>query len=287
MRGKEKRKKKKEKRKKKKEKRGKRREKRKKKKEKRGKREERKENIKCMKIIEFKAEDRGYANHGWLQASHSFSFANYYNPGKTNFGALRVLNDDVIQANMGFSTHPHDNMEIITIPLEGALKHKDSMSEKWIPIETGEVQVMSAGTGIRHSERNNSLTEFINLFQIWIIPEKQGVEPAYNQMKFDPMDRVNKLQTLVSSYNDGMAETLKIHQDARISRIDLSDDRDFTYKLKSKDHGVYVMLISGKINVADAIFEKRDAVGISETNDFTIKTNQDSEILFIEVPMGY
>jgi len=240
-----------------------------------------------MKITEFKASDRGYANHGWLQASHSFSFANYYNPGKTNFGALRVLNDDVIQANMGFSTHPHDNMEIITIPLEGALKHKDSMSEKWIPIETGEVQVMSAGTGIRHSERNNSLTEFINLFQIWIIPEKQGVEPAYDQMKFDPMDRVNKLQTLVSSYNDGISGTLKIHQDARISRIDLSDNRDFSYKLKSKDHGVYVMLISGEISVADAIFEKRDAVGISETNDFTIKTNQDSEILFIEVPMDY
>ena len=139
-----------------------------------------------MKTIEFKASDRGYANHGWLEANHSFSFANYYDPGKTNFGALRVLNDDVIQGNMGFSTHPHDNMEIITIPLEGALKHKDSMSEKWIPIETGEVQVMSAGTGVRHSERNNSLTEFINLFQIWIMPEEQGVEPAYDQMKFDP-----------------------------------------------------------------------------------------------------
>ena len=240
-----------------------------------------------MKTIEFKASDRGYANHGWLEANHSFSFANYYNPGKTNFGALRVLNDDVIQANMGFSTHPHDNMEIITIPLEGALKHKDSMSEKWIPIETGEVQVMSAGTGVRHSERNNSLTEFINLFQIWIMPEEQGVEPAYDQMKFDPKDRLNALQTLVSSYNDEISGTLKIHQDARISRIDLGDDRDFIYKLKSKNHGVYVMLISGEISVADAIFEKRDAIGIFETNDFTIKANQNSEILFIEVPMNY
>ena len=240
-----------------------------------------------MKTIEFKASDRGYANHGWLEANHSFSFANYYNPGKTNFGALRVLNDDVIQANMGFSTHPHDNMEIITIPLEGALKHKDSMSEKWIPIETGEVQVMSAGTGVKHSERNNSLTEFINLFQIWIMPEEQGVEPAYDQMKFDPKDRLNTLQTLVSSYNDEISGTLKIHQDARISRIDLRDDRDFVYKLKSKNHGVYVMLISGEISLADAIIEKRDAIGISETNDFTIKAKQNSEILFIEVPMNY
>lgn len=240
-----------------------------------------------MKTIEFKASDRGYANHGWLEANHSFSFANYYDPGKTNFGALRVLNDDVIQANMGFSTHPHDNMEIITIPLEGALKHKDSMSEKWIPIETGEVQVMSAGTGVRHSERNNSLTEFINLFQIWIMPEEQGVEPAYDQMKFDPKDRLNTLQTLVSSYNDEISGTLKIHQDARISRIDLRGDSVFTYKLKSKNHGVYVMLISGEISVADIIFEKRDAIGISETNDFTIKANENSEILFIEVPMNY
>lgn len=240
-----------------------------------------------MKVIEYKASDRGYANHGWLQANHSFSFANYYNPGRTNFGALRVLNDDVIQANMGFSTHPHDNMEIITIPLQGALKHKDSMSEKWIPIETGEVQVMSAGTGIMHSERNNSLTEFINLFQIWIIPEEQGVEPAYDQRKFDPLDRRDRLQTLVSSYNDVDNGSLKIHQDARISRIDLSDNKDFMYELKSKDHGVYVMLISGEISVENRELESRDAIGVSETNVFNINASQDSEILFIEVPMNY
>jgi len=240
-----------------------------------------------MKIVEFKASDRGYANHGWLQANHSFSFANYYNPGKTNFGALRVLNDDVIQGNMGFATHPHDNMEIITIPLEGALKHKDSMSEKWIPIETGEVQVMSAGTGIKHSERNNSLTEFINLFQIWIIPEKQGVEPAYDQMKFDPSERRDRLQTLVSSYKDVDNESLKIHQNARISRIDLNTNKDFIYQLKSEDHGVYVMLISGEIDISDKKLAKRDAVSISETGEFSIKAVQESEVLFIEVPMDY
>ena len=240
-----------------------------------------------MKTIEYKASERGYANHGWLQANHSFSFANYYNPGKTNFGALRVLNDDLIQANMGFATHPHDNMEIITIPLEGALKHKDSMSEKWIPIETGEVQVMSAGSGITHSERNNSLTDFISLFQIWIIPEKRDVTPTYDQMKFDPMDRKDKLQTLVSSYTDPVAGSLKIHQDARISRLDLTENKDFNYRLKSKAHGVYVMLISGEIIVDDKKLEKRDALGISETSDFTIKAGQDSEILFIEVPMDF
>jgi len=240
-----------------------------------------------MKTIEYKASERGYANHGWLEANHSFSFANYYNPGKTNFGALRVLNDDVIQANMGFATHPHDNMEIITIPLEGALKHKDSMSEKWIPIETGEVQVMSAGKGIMHSERNNSLTNFINLFQIWIIPEKQGVAPTYNQMKFDPVHRKDKLQTLVSSYEDVEGQSLKIHQDARISRLDLSENKDFYYRLKSKDHGVYVMLISGEIIVDDKKLVKRDALGISETSDFTLSAIQKSEILFIEVPMNF
>jgi len=240
-----------------------------------------------MKIIEFKASDRGYANHGWLQANHSFSFANYYNPGKTNFGALRVLNDDVIQANMGFATHPHDNMEIITIPLEGALKHKDSMSGKWIPIETDEVQVMSAGTGIMHSERNNSLTDFINLFQIWIMPEKQGVEPAYDQMEFDPKHREDRLQTLVTSYNDVESGSLKIHQDARISRIDLSKNNDFTYQLRAEDHGVYMMIISGDVSVDKYNLTIRDALGISQTEDFTVRANQNSEILFIEVPMNY
>lgn len=240
-----------------------------------------------MKIIEYKAADRGYANYEWLQANYSFSFANYYNPGKTNFGALRVLNDDIIQADNGFGRHPHDNMEIITIPLHGALKHKDSMSEKWIPIETGEVQVMSAGSGIMHSERNNSLTEYINLFQIWIMPEEQNVEPAYDQMKFDPADRKNKLQTLVSSYKDKEEGTLKIHQDAKISRIDLDENEEFDYSLKSKNHGVYMMIVSGEVSIADKKLERRDALGISETNDFRIKASQDSEILFIEVPMNF
>jgi redox-sensitive bicupin YhaK (pirin superfamily) len=238
-----------------------------------------------MMMIEYKASERGYANHDWLQANYSFNFGNYYNPEKTNFGALRVLNDDVIQANKGFAMHPHDHMEIITIPLEGSLKHKDSMSKKWIPIETGEVQVMSAGTGIIHSEKNNSLTDFISLFQIWIIPNKRDVAPSYDQMKFDPINRKDKLQILVSSYAESDRQSLKIHQDARISRLDLSENKVFNYRLKSKDHGVYVMLISGEINVSDKKLKTRDAIGISETSDFSITSNQDSEILFIEIPM--
>jgi quercetin 2,3-dioxygenase len=240
-----------------------------------------------MKIKEYKAADRGYANYDWLQANYSFSFANYYNPRKENFGALRVLNDDVIQGGMGFGEHPHNNMEIITIPLQGALKHKDSMSEKWIPIDTGEVQVMSAGKGVVHSEMNNSTTDFLNLFQIWIISDKMGVEPAYDQMKFEVADRMNNLQTLVTSYDDKENESLKIHQDAKISRIDLSEDKEFTYNLKSENHGVYMMLISGNIIIEGKELNRRDAVGISETSDFTIKAHENTEVLFIEIPMNF
>ncbi len=240
-----------------------------------------------MKIKEYRASERGYANYDWLQANYSFSFANYYNPGKENFGALRVLNDDIIQGGMGFGEHPHNNMEIITIPLEGALKHKDSMSEKWIPLEAGEVQVMSAGTGVIHAERNNSATDYINLFQTWIIPNKMGVEPAYDQMKFEAIDRKNKLQTLVTSYTDKSDNTLKIHQDAKISRIDLSKDKDFKYNTLSVNHGVYLMLISGEITIENKILNTRDAVGISETDNFSLNVNKDSELLFIEVPMQF
>ncbi len=184
-----------------------------------------------MKTKIYKASERGTADYGWLKANYSFSFSNYYNPEKVNFGALRVLNDDIIDAGMGFGTHPHDNMEIITIPLQGSLKHRDSMSNKWIPIQTGEVQIMSAGTGVQHSEMNNSPTEFINLFQIWIIPNKQQVQPRYDQKKFEVSARKNKLQVLVSSIDEADNGSLKIHQDAQISRIDLSENSKFNYKL--------------------------------------------------------
>ncbi|MDT8418768.1 MAG: pirin family protein [Lutibacter sp.] len=238
-----------------------------------------------MKKLIYKAADRGKANYGWLDANYSFSFANYYDPEKVNFGALRVLNNDTIQGGMGFGTHPHDNMEIITIPLKGSLKHKDSMGNKWIAIETGEVQVMSAGSGLQHSEMNNSSSEEIQLFQIWIFPDKNDVEPRYDQRKFEPSERKNKLQILVSSMDDEVENSLKIHQDALISRIDLDENSAFSYTLKSENHGLYVMVVDGEINIDNEILGNKDAIGISDTKNVNIKAGKASELLFIEVPM--
>ena len=238
-----------------------------------------------MKKVIQRSNERGTANHGWLKAKFSFSFANYYHPEKVNFGALRVLNDDIINAGMGFGTHPHDNMEIITIPLKGALKHRDSMSNEWIELHTGEVQVMSAGTGLMHSEMNNSIKEPINLFQIWILPNKENVLPRYDQKKFDDSARKNKLQILVSSIDEEEERSLKIYQDAQISRIDLDENMDFEYILESKNHGVYVMVINGEIVIDKETLTKRDSVEISQIGSFHIKTKNTSEILFIEVPV--
>lgn len=238
-----------------------------------------------MKTIIHKAESRGFANHGWLQANHSFSFANWYQPEKVHFGALRVLNDDVIAPKMGFGTHPHDNMEIITIPLGGELKHRDSMHNEWQSVFPGEVQVMSAGTGVQHSEINGSADKHLSLFQIWIIPNKQNVEPRYDQKTFKEENRKNKLQTLVSYIDENHEGSLKIHQDANISRIDLDKDQKFKYHLKSKNHGVYVMTIHGNVTVNNSNLQTRDAIGVSETEDFKIRALDDSQLLFIEVPM--
>jgi redox-sensitive bicupin YhaK (pirin superfamily) len=240
-----------------------------------------------MNKVVHKAEDRGKANYGWLNANYSFSFSNYFNPEKINFGALRVLNDDFIDAGMGFGTHPHDNMEIITIPLEGSLKHRDSMGNKWIPIETGEVQVMSAGSGLQHSEMNNSATEKINLFQIWIIPNKVDVEPRYDQKKFKSDKRNNKLQVLVSSIDEELEGSLKIHQDAQISRINLEKNKEFTYTLKSINHGVYMMVIDGEISIDNELLTKRDAIGLFETESVSLNSISNTDLLFIEVPMQF
>lgn len=240
-----------------------------------------------MKTTFHKADTRGFANHGWLQANHSFSFANFHNPEKVHFGALRVLNDDVVAPKMGFGTHPHDNMEIITIPLKGVLKHKDNMGDVWIPVLPGEVQIMSAGTGVQHSEINGSADEHLGLFQIWIFPNQQNVKPRYDQKAFDANERKNKLQTLVTSIDENHAGSLKIHQDAIISRIDLDKDKTFRYTLKSENHGVYVMTIFGNINIDNTTLSTRDAVGISDTNSFEINAGEDSGLLFIEVPMKF
>lgn len=240
-----------------------------------------------MKTIIHKSDSRGFANHGWLQANHSFSFANFYNPEKVHFGALRVLNDDVVAPKMGFGTHPHNNMEIITIPLKGVLKHKDNMGDEWIPVKPGEVQIMSAGTGVQHSEINGSSEKDLGLFQIWIMPNKQHVKPRYDQKAFDVNERKNKLQILVTSIDENHEGSLKIHQDAIISRIDLDKGESFEYTLKSKNHGVYVMNIHGKIIIDKTTLDTRDAIGISDTDSFEINVEEDSSLLFIEVPMAF
>lgn len=238
-----------------------------------------------MKKVLHRANSRGFANHGWLQAAHSFSFANFYDAEKVHFGALRVLNDDLIAPKMGFGTHPHDNMEIITIPLKGVLKHRDSMHNEWQAVNAGEVQVMSAGTGVSHSEINGSQDEHLSLFQIWIIPYEKDISPRYDQKKFDTVDRKNKLQILVSPIDDKDTDSLKIHQNAVISRIDLDQDKTFKYGLRSKYHGVYLMNIHGKISIDNENIGSRDAIGISETSDFVIKAEESASLLLIEVPM--
>ena len=241
-----------------------------------------------MKTELYKASDRGFANHGWLQANYSFSFANYYNPKRLNFGALRVLNDDLIAPSMGFGKHPHDNMEIITIPLSGVLKHKDSMDNIWHELKVGEVQVMSAGTGVYHSEINGSSNENLSLFQIWIMPDKQNVSPRYDQKFFDDYLYDGKLKTLVSSIDSNSDDdSLKIHQSAKISRVKLSSNDTVNYKLISKQHGVYIINIYGAGQVNNTTFNSRDSIGISEANSFELKAVEDSEFLYIEVPMTF
>jgi quercetin 2,3-dioxygenase len=240
-----------------------------------------------MTLVFHSAASRGFANHGWLQANHSFSFANFYDSKKMNFGALRVLNDDLIAPSMGFGTHPHDNMEIITIPLSGVLKHKDSMGNSWEEVKAGEVQVMSAGTGIYHSEINGSASESLSLFQIWIVPNQKNVTPRYDQRFFEP-SQDGELQILVTSMDDASTDSsLKIHQDAQISRINLSANSSFTYSLKSPNHGVYVMQVFGASKIESTELNARDAVGISEVDSFKLDVSEDSQLLFIEVPITF
>ena len=240
-----------------------------------------------MKTKVYKSSERGTADHGWLKANFSFSFAHYYNPSTMNFGALRVLNDDFIQGGMGFGTHPHNNMEIITIPLKGTLKHKDSMSNEWISVKTGEVQVMSAGAGLQHSEMNGDSKEELNLFQIWIVPNAQNVTPRYDQKQFEASERKNKLQTLVSSIKNPIEGSLGIHQEALISRIDLDENTTFNYTLKTETNGVYVMLIDGEVEINKEILQKRDAIGIEQTENFEISSKNNAQLLIIEIPMKF
>jgi redox-sensitive bicupin YhaK (pirin superfamily) len=236
-----------------------------------------------MKTILHKADTRGHANHGWLDTYYSFSFANYYDPQRMNFGKLRVVNDDTVAAGMGFGTHPHDNMEIITIVMEGALEHKDSMGNTGV-IYVNEIQVMSAGTGITHSEFNHSKDQPLKLFQIWVYPNKRNVEPRYDQIKLKPEDRKNKLQQVVSPHP--RKEGLWIYQQASFFMGSFEKGSEFIFSMQKKNNGIYVFLIEGKAKVEGQILDRRDGYGISETDTIKIRAEQDTEILIIEVPMG-
>jgi hypothetical protein len=229
-----------------------------------------------------KADTRGDANHGWLHSRHSFSFADYYNPERVNFGMLRVLNDDIVSAGMGFGTHPHDNMEIISIPLEGDLEHKDSMGTVSV-INHGDIQVMSAGTGITHSEYNKNRDKPVKFLQIWVFPSVKNVKPRYDQITLNLADRHNRLQQILSpNPND---EGVWIYQKAwfHLGRFDKGFGAG--YNIKAEGNGVYAFILSGNITIMDNELNSRDGMGIWNTENFTIKANADSEFLLMEVPM--
>lgn len=228
------------------------------------------------------ATDRGFANHGWLISHHSFSFANYYNPRKMHFGMLRVLNDDIIAGGMGFGMHPHDNMEIISIPITGSIEHKDSMGNGSI-ISNGEIQVMSAGTGILHSEFNPHPEQEGNFLQIWIFPNKKNVTPRYDQITTDYKSQKNTLQQIISPNADD--EGSWIHQDAWFHIGVFDTDTLLRYNIKKEGNGVYAFVISGNVIIENVSLHDRDALGILDIPEIQINTKTPSEILLIEVPM--
>lgn len=235
-----------------------------------------------MKTILYAAKDRGHVNLGWLDSYHSFSFGQYNDPKKIHFGALRVLNDDSIAGGGGFGTHPHDNMEIVTIPLEGKLAHKDSTGNAGI-ISKGDVQIMSAGTGIRHSEYNASSAENAKLLQIWVFPKLKNIKPVYGQKTFDLKDRNNNWQVVVSP--DAAEQALNINQDARFSLAHLDAGKSLSYESKIRDSGVYLFVINGEVKIGDQILQSRDALGVSETDRLEILASKNTDILAIEIPM--
>jgi quercetin 2,3-dioxygenase len=229
-----------------------------------------------------KAETRGNANHEWLNSMHTFSFANYYNPDRIHFGALRVLNDDTVEEGMGFGTHPHDNMEIISIPLEGDLEHKDSMGNVSV-IKHGDIQVMSAGTGIFHSEFNKNKDQRVKFLQIWVFPNKKNVSPRYDQISLNIADRHNKLQQILSPNPED--EGVWIYQNAwfHLGRFDKGVSTD--YHIKANGNGVYTFVLNGDITVNNQKLNARDGFGIWEVDKISVKADTDAEFLLIEVPM--
>lgn len=236
-----------------------------------------------MKTTLHKAETRGHASHGWLDSHHTFSFAGYHDPSRMHFGLLRVLNDDIVKGGMGFGQHPHDNMEIISIPLRGALEHRDNTGGHAI-IKSGEVQIMSAGSGIAHSEKNASSTDDVNFLQIWVFPKERNIQPRYEQRVFNKTDRLNKLQTVVAPQKEGGA--LWINQDAWFSLTNLTKGSTLDYALRKLGSGVYLFVIDGEVKVADLALKRRDGLGISDTDKINLQANTDAEVLIMEVPMN-
>lgn len=235
-----------------------------------------------VNTILHKANTRGDANHGWLHSRHTFSFADYYDPDRVHFGVLRVLNDDTVEAGMGFGTHPHDNMEIISIPLEGDLEHKDSMGNISV-IKHCDVQVMSAGTGITHSEYNKNRDKRVKFLQIWVIPNKQNVTPRYDQVTLNVADRHNKFQQILSPNPDD--EGVWIYQNSWFHLAHFDKGFSADYDIKAKENGVYIFDLSGDITVNDQKLTSRDGFGIWDVERFSVKADSEAEFLLMEVPM--
>lgn len=236
-----------------------------------------------MKTILHKAEDRGHINLGWLDSYHSFSFGHYHDENKIHFGALRVLNDDIINGGGGFGKHPHDNMEIISIPVKGDLEHTDSTGTHSV-IKQFDVQIMSAGTGIQHSEKNHNLNEAVNLLQIWIFPKEKNIKPRYDQLTFDPANRKNKLQLVVAPDD---VNAIWINQDAWLSLGNFTKGFKTNYIIRKPGNGVYIFVLEGSIKFGEQVLDKKDAIGVWDTNDVDISAAKDAEVLLIDVPMNF
>lgn len=236
-------------------------------------------NGEIMNKLITRAEDRGKSYFGWLDSKHTFSFGQYQDFSKMGFGLLRVINDDIVAAGEGFGTHPHANMEIVSIPLFGNLAHKDSTGREEV-IKTGDVQIMSAGSGLTHSEYNYSKEEEVHFLQIWVRPKELNIKPRYEQKSFDLKDRLNTLQVVVAPDNEN---AVWINQDAWFSQIHLQNNT-FTYQLYKPSNGVYVFVISGSVEIDGETLNKRDGIEINETESFEL-SSKDAEVLFIEIPM--
>ncbi|EAY24957.1 pirin family protein [Microscilla marina] len=237
---------------------------------------------KTMNTVLHKADTRGHANHGWLDSHHTFSFANYYNPNRMNFGVLRVLNDDVVSAGRGFGTHPHDNMEIISIPLAGNLEHKDSMGTTSV-IKEGDIQVMSAGTGVYHSEYNQNKDEEVRFLQIWVFPNTQNVTPRYDQISLQAIEKHNAFYQILSPNKDDQG--VWVHQDAWFNMGKFDKGTKDTYQLNKATNGVYAFVLEGEVTISGQQLSKRDGFGVWNTPQIEVEANKAAKVLLMEVPM--